>query len=156
MPFARPGVIDLLNGQLRSEVQAINQYTLWGLQAIEWGFPAIKELLDKILEDEYDHRKLCIERVLRLGGDPDVAIAAPVVPASGVPEILQTGIRLESEAVLYLNPAINHCQTVSDNTTANMLTEILGDEEKHLSWFERELRAQETLGLALYLAGQRD
>lgn len=60
----------------------------------------------------------------------------------------------EREEVELLRKAITHCATVGDFTTRHMLEDMIEDAEKHVDWFETQLRTIKQVGIENYLAEQ--
>jgi bacterioferritin len=53
-----------------------------------------------------------------------------------------------------LNRGIETCRAAGDNGTADLLEDILEDEEEHANWLEAQLTLIEQVGLQNYLAEQ--
>jgi bacterioferritin len=71
-----------------------------------------------------------------------------------VPEQLKNDLALEREAVVKLNDAIALCVAEADNTSRDLLEDMLEDEEEHVDWLETQLDLIKKLGEAQYLAEQ--
>jgi bacterioferritin len=71
-----------------------------------------------------------------------------------VPEQLKNDLALEREAVAKLNKAIALCVAEGDNTSRDLLEDMLEDEEEHVDWLETQLDLIKKLGEAQYLAEQ--
>ena len=71
-----------------------------------------------------------------------------------VKQQLQNDLALEKGAVADYNRAIATCRKAGDNATADILQEILDDEEAHVDFIEEQLGLIDQLGLQNYLAQQ--
>lgn len=156
MPKTPPDkkIIVLLNEILTAELTAINQYFLHARMCRNWGF---KRLAAKIYEesiDEMKHADRLIERVLYLGGLPNVQRLGKVNIGETVPELLACDKQVEVEAIPRLNAAIAVCRESGDNGTRHLLEELLVSEEEHLDWLEAQLGLIDTLGVQNYLSQQ--
>ena len=65
-------VLDILNEVLTAELTAINQYFLHGRMCRNWGYHRLDEKLRAESIDEMKHADVLIERLLYLGGVPNV------------------------------------------------------------------------------------
>jgi len=68
--------------------------------------------------------------------------------------VLRRLFGLEMDAVKKLNQAIALCVAEGDNTSRELLEEILESEEDHVDWLETQLGLIKTLGESAYLAEQ--
>ena len=71
-----------------------------------------------------------------------------------MPEQLRLDLDLEVAAVARLNQAIALCVDEGDNTSRDLLENILESEEQHLDWLETQLALIKQLGDKTYLAEQ--
>jgi bacterioferritin len=151
---AKKGVVELLNGSLTIELTAINQYFLAAKQCANWGFSRLHERFRSLSLDEMKDTEHLIERILYLEGLPNMQRLNQVRVGETVPELLEAGLQLEREAVLFLTGAIEHCARVGDFTTRGMFEQMVQDEENHVDWFETQLETIRLVGLENYLAQQ--
>lgn len=145
-------VIKALNGLLAWELTSIDQYTSHSEQYADWGFQKLYERINHEAEDERGHAKLLIERILFLGGRPDLANRHPLPDADTVPEMLAADLQLERENAAALRKAIQLCEQQRDFVSRNILVGILQDtEEDHAYWLEQQLGLIHRLSLERYL-----
>jgi bacterioferritin len=147
-------VVDVLNDVLSAELVGINQYFLHGKMCRNWGFLRIAEVDYHESTDEMKHASDLVERILFLEGLPNLQKLGRVRVGQTVPEQLVLDRDLEVEAVSRLNRAIATCVAESDNTSRDLLEDILESEEKHLDWLETQLGLLKHLGEKTYLAEQ--
>ncbi|HTN52303.1 MAG TPA: bacterioferritin [Anaeromyxobacter sp.] len=147
-------VIDLLNEVLTNELTAINQYFIHARMCDNWGYERLAKRNRDESIDEMKHADRLIERVLYLEGVPNMQRLAKVSIGEEVPEQLKLDLELERHAIPVLNRGIALCRSLGDNGTAELLEDILEDEEEHANWLEGQLSLVAQLGAAHYLAQQ--
>jgi bacterioferritin len=147
-------VVDVLNDVLAAELVGINQYFLHSKMCKNWGFHRIAEVDYRESIDEMKHANALVERILFLEGLPNLQKLGRVRVGQTVPEQLALDLGLEVEAVRRLNTAIALCVAEGDNTSRDLLEEILESEEEHLDWLETQLALIKQLGEKPYLAEQ--
>ena len=67
-------------------------------------------------------------------------------------EQFQADLAIEYEVVERLRPGIVMCREKQDSTSANILEEIVKDEESHIDYLETQLELMDKLGEELYSA----
>jgi len=147
-------VVDVLNEVLSGELVGINQYFLHARMCKQWGFLRLAEIVYKESIDEMKHADELVERILFLEGLPNLQKLGRVRVGQTVPEQLALDLGLEREAVGLLNRAIALCVAESDNTSRDLLEDLLESEERHLDWLETQLGLLKHLGEKAYLAEQ--
>ena len=147
-------IIDTLNAGLTIELTAINQYFCQAKMCKNWGFERLAEHSYKEAIGEMKHASEITERILFLEGVPNLQKPGKLVIGETVPEQLKNDLGLEYDAVQKLNKAIALCVAESDNTSRDMLEDILESEEEHVDWLETQLDLIKKLGEPQYLAEQ--
>jgi bacterioferritin len=147
-------VIEALNDILSGELVGINQYFLHAKMCRNWGFERIAEVDHHESIDEMKHASTLVERILFLEGVPNLQKLGRVRIGQTVPEQMRLDLELEVAAVARLNQAIALCVAEGDNTSRDMLEDILESEERHLDWLETQLALVKQLGEKTYLAEQ--
>jgi len=147
-------VIDLLNEVLTNELTAINQYFLHARMCENWGYDRLWHKVRAESIDEMKHADKVIERILYLEGLPNVQRLGKVNIGQTVDEQMKVDLALEAAAIPVLNRGIELCRDEGDNGTADLLEDVLEDEEEHANWLEAQLTLIQQAGLQNYLAEQ--
>ncbi|HEX8910342.1 MAG TPA: bacterioferritin [Anaeromyxobacteraceae bacterium] len=149
-----PRVIGLLNEVLTSELTAVNQYFLHARMCENWGYERLWREVRAESIDEMKHADRLIERILYLEGFPNVQRLGKLGIGQTVEEQLRSDLALEQQAISVLNRGIETCRAEGDNGSAELLEDVLEDEEDHLDWLEAQLTLVAQVGLQSYLAEQ--
>ena len=147
-------VIALLNDVLCNELTAINQYFLHARMCENWGYERLWKKIRAESIDEMHHADEVIARILYLDGHPNLQKLGKLEIGETVVEQLKSDLALEKRAIPVLNAGIALCRDKGDNGTAELLEEILVDEEEHADWLEAQLTLVEQVGIQNYLAQQ--
>ena len=147
-------VIELLNDVLTNELTAINQYFLHARMCENWGYERLWHKVRAESIDEMKHADVIIERILYLEGLPNLQKLGTINVGQTVDEQLKVDLALEAAAIPVLNRGIELCRTAGDNGTADLLEDVLEDEEEHANWLEAQLTLIQQMGLQNYLAEQ--
>jgi bacterioferritin len=154
MQAADPVVIKHLNTILKNELTAINQYFLHARMLKHMGFNKLADHEYKESIDEMKHADMLVERVLYLGGLPNLQDLGKLLIGENVQEILQCDLKLEQQANIDLKNAITYCESKEDYVSGDLLHKILDSEEEHDLFIRTQLRLIETMGMAAYLQTQ--
>jgi len=146
-----PKVIEHLNTQLTNELTAINQYFLHARTLRHWGVTRLgKHEYDESIE-EMRHADWLIERILFLGGLPNVQRLNQVLVGQTVEEILRADLALEEKAMRDLREGIAYCESVRDYVSRDLLRRILESEEAHVDFLERQFDLIKLMGIERYI-----
>ncbi|HTP52378.1 MAG TPA: bacterioferritin [Anaeromyxobacteraceae bacterium] len=147
-------VIDLLNTVLTNELTAVNQYFLHARMCENWGYERLWHKVRAESIDEMKHADEVIERILYLEGLPNLQRLGKICVGESVEEQLKLDLELEKVAIPVLNDGIKLCRAENDNGTAELLEDMLVEEEEHANWLEAQLTLIAQTGLENYLAEQ--
>ncbi len=149
-----PKIIDFLNGVLKNELTAINQYFLHARMFKDWGLGALGEHEHAESVDEMKHADRLIERILFLDGLPNLQDLGKLRIGENAPEILKCDLDLEMSAMPLLRESVAYAETVGDFVSRELFEDILTSEEEHADWLETQLELIDKTGLANYLQSQ--
>jgi bacterioferritin len=146
-----PKVVEHLNIQLTNELTAINQYFLHARTLRHWGVTRLgrKEYEESI--EEMKHADWLIERILFLGGLPNVQRLNQVLVGQSVQEILEADMKLEEKALNDLREGIAYCESVRDYVSRDLLLRILANEEEHEDYLDRQFDLIRQIGIERYI-----
>jgi bacterioferritin len=148
-------VIQQLSKLLRGELAARDQYFTHSRMYLDWGLNKLYERINHEMQDETQHAAALIERILFLGGTPDLSVQDAINIGKTVPEMLQNDLDYEYKVMVDLREAIAVCESEQDYQSRNILLVILKDtEEDHAYWLEKQLKLIASLGLQNYLQSQ--
>lgn len=147
-----PEVLTLLNEQLTSELTAINQYFLHSKMQQSWGLTELAAATRRESFEEMTHAEKLTDRILLLDGLPNYQRLFSLNVGQTLREQFESDLQIEVEVVARLRPGIVMCRERQDSTSANLLEEILADEEHHVDYLTTQLALMDKLGEPLYLA----
>ena len=150
----KPEVIEILSKMLKEELGAVNQYMLHAEMQNNWGYKRLYGLTKKQAIGEMKHAEELIERILFLEGMPNLADLPKLTIGKDVKQQLANDLALEKSAVSDYNAAVAAARKAGDNVSADLLDELLHDEEEHVDHLETQLQLIDQLGLENYLAQQ--
>jgi bacterioferritin len=144
---ADPRVIEILNTVLTNELTAVNQYFLHARTLEHWGVTRFGKYEYKESIEEMRHADVLIQRILFLGGLPNVQRLNPVQIGQNPEEVLRCDLRLEEKAIDDLRDGIPYCEQVRDFPSRDLLAGILRDEEHHIDFIETQLDLIGSIGI---------
>src|ERR687891_1289691 len=148
-------VIAQLNLALKEELTAVNQYFLHAEMAHNWGYHRIGDYIKKQSIDEMKHAEKLIERLLFLDATPKMEYMDLSIGAN-VRAQLESDLKLEVKAVAMYNKSIRISRDVGDDTSRELFTMLLKDEEDHVDWLEAQLHQIKEMGYERYLSLQAE
>ena len=147
-------LIGVLNQLLADELGAISQYMVHAEMCENWGFGGLHAAIEKQAMDEMHHAEWLIARILFLDGKPVVTELSPIVIGQSALDMITNDQDAELGAVKAYNAGIALASEVGDESTADLLIEILKMEEGHVRWAEQQRTQIDQMGLENYLAQQ--
>ncbi|MFT3720693.1 bacterioferritin [Pseudorhodoferax sp.] len=149
-----PQVIDCLKDLLRGELAARDQYFAHSRNYQDQGFQRLYTRLDHEMQEETQHADALMQRILMLGGAPDIK-PKDFTPAATVPEMLRKDLATEYEVRAALKEGAALCERLQDYVSRDILVAQLHDtEEDHAYWLEKQLGLIDKIGLPNYLQSQ--
>ena len=100
--------------------------------------------------DEMKHADKLIERILFLGGLPNLQDLDKLLIGESVQEILECDLKLEQQAMVVLREAIQHAESVRDYISRELFEGILEGEEAHVDFIETQFELIARIGIERY------
>jgi len=147
-------VLDVLNDILTAELTAINQYFIHARMCDNWGYERLCHKIREESIDEMKHADELIKRILFLEGVPNVQRYNKISIGETVKEQLELDLQMEYGAVERFRDGIALCRAEKDESSAEMLEDMLVSEERHVDWIETQLELVRQVGLENYLTEQ--
>ncbi|MTI16420.1 bacterioferritin [Rhodobacteraceae bacterium RKSG542] len=143
-------VIARLNEALRLELGAVNQYWLHYRLLEDWGFAKLAKKEREESIEEMQHADKIIERILFLGGHPNLQTIAPLKIGSDIKEVLEADLAGEFDARKSYSVSREICDQEGDYVSMKLFDELLADEEGHIDFLETQLELLAKIGIANY------
>jgi bacterioferritin len=144
-------LIDYLNVLLARELTTINQYMVEAEMEANWDYQKLHEDQEKRAITEMKHAEKLIGRIIFLEGLPIVSKLNDMHIGRDVEKIVANDLNLEYGTVEKYNEGIKLAVEVADNSTRDMLEDILNDEIKHVDELEAKRDQIAQMGLPNFL-----
>jgi len=139
-----------LNTALQMEITATHQYQLHAQVLDDWGLPGLAEMMRQEQAEETEHSDRFLDRILFLGGEPEVAFEKAPVRATSLREMFEADLKDEENAIRFYTKAAKEAGAEGDIGSRLLFEQIVLDEEGHKAWLETQLDLIERLGEAVY------
>ncbi len=96
------------------------------------------------------HADRLINRILFLGGLPNLQDLDKLLIGESVQELLECDLRLEQAAMPRLREAIAYCESLKDFISRELFEAILDSEEEHVDFLETQLGLIGKIGIENY------
>ncbi|MEO1405440.1 MAG: bacterioferritin [Pseudomonadota bacterium] len=146
-----PEIIALLNDALKKELTAINQYFLHARMLKDWGVTKLGEKEYKESIEEMEHADWLIERILFLGGLPNLQKLDKLKIGENVKEIIEADLALEMDGHKGYTAAVAKSEELKDFVSRDLFAKILQSEEEHIDYLETQLELIEQMGIENYI-----
>lgn len=141
-----PKVIEYLNASLRHELTAVSQYWLHFRLQEDWGLGAMARKSREESIEEMQHADKLIERIIFLGGHPNLQKLDPLRIGQTPRETLECDLAAEESARALYKEARDVCNSAGDYVTMKLFEELLADEEGHIDFLETQLDLFDRVG----------
>jgi bacterioferritin len=149
-----PQIIKHLNGVLKNELTAINQYFLHSRMFGNWGLSRLEEYEKDESIDEMKHADRLIKRILFLDALPNLQDLGKLLIGETIQECLECDLKLEMMAHKDLKAAIADSESVGDYVSRELFESILESEEEHIDYLETQLDLIKRIGIQNYSQSQ--
>lgn len=147
--------IPMLNGILKNELTAINQYFLHARMFKNWGFEALNAYEYKQSIRVMREADRLIERILFLEGLPNLQSLGALNIGENVQECLNSDMNYEiTFARQHLLSGIAEAEQFGDYVTRDLLENLLAASEQSIDWYETQFTLISEIGLSNYLQSQ--
>ncbi len=130
--------VELLNKAVAMELTAVHQYMYFHFRCSDFGYEPLAGLFKRVSIQEMIHVEQLAERILYLGGDVKMTLAAPIKYYSEVSKMLEQSTRLEEETVAAYNQWAHECSQEGDSASKKLFEDLVAQEESHDDQFDTE------------------
>lgn len=127
---SRDQLIELLNGDLSREYQAIIAYVIYSQTLKGAAYMTIAEELERHAEEELRHAITIAKQIDYLGGTPTQR-SLPVKMSDEAEEMLRFDLENENDTVRNYRVRIRQCEALGEYAMAEEIREILRNEQEH-------------------------
>jgi bacterioferritin len=130
-PISREDLVELLNEDLAGEYQAIISYVIYSQVLKGAEYMNIAGELEKHAGEELSHALIISQQIDYLGGMPTVN-PKPVRTSEKAKEMLRFDLENEMATIRRYRERIPQCESLGEYAMAELIREILKDEQDHL------------------------
>jgi bacterioferritin len=129
-PLSRDKLVELLNGDLAREYQAIIAYVNYSQVLKGAAYMSIASELKKHASEELAHALIIAKQIDYLGGMPTVK-PEPVRTSDDAEEMLRFDLENENATVRNYRERVKQCEALGEYAVAEEIREILRQEQEH-------------------------
>lgn len=146
--------IENLQKAMRMEMTASHQYQLHAHVLDDWGLDLLADKMREEMEEELGHSSKFIERILFLGGTPEIDFYKTPQKSDSLLDMFKADLADEEEAIRFYTEAARHAYEENDIGTRAIFEELVLDEEGHKEWLDLQISLIDRLGEVTYTAKQ--
>ncbi len=143
-----------LNLVLTSKLTSINQFFLHARMTKDWGFAELDEVFYKKSIKDMKHADDLIERILLLGGLPNLQKLGKLNIGEDTAEVIKCNSEFLANQHQVIKTAITTCEAAQDYVSRDLLSSHLAHEEELIDWHETQVSLIDDVGLQNYLQAQ--
>jgi bacterioferritin len=135
-------IIPHLNAALKSKLTGINQYFLHARMLKNQGNVKLADYVFKASLDAMKHADMLVERVLALGGAPNLQELGKLAIGTTSVEMLKNDLTLAESVFKEITTAIETCEKSKDSATAGLLTRIRDSQQEHINFIKTQINIE--------------
>ena len=144
--------LENLQTALSMELSAAAQYLLHAHVLEDWGLDRLARTMRAEMNEELGHAGAFIDRILFLGGKPEMRQQKTPHLAADLRDMFETDRADEKEAIAFYTRAARAANDADDIGSRALFERIVMDEEGHWGWLDQQLSLLERMGEAAYIA----
>jgi bacterioferritin len=129
---SRKELVNLLNGDLEREYQAVISYTIYSKALKGAAYMNIAAELEKHAHEELDHALIISDSVDYLGGMP-ASTPKPVKTSEKAEDMLRFDLENERVTIREYRQRVRQCEELGEFAIAEQIRKILVQEQDHLT-----------------------
>ena len=145
--------VKILNDAIADELAAIHQYMYFHFRLDDLGYGPLAKLLKQTAIEEMLHAERIAERILFLGGEVEMRIAAEVEKIHDAKLMVAKAKALEEGSIEMYNGFTLEAAKLADSGSKKLFESLVDDEERHYDQFDQQTEHIERFG-EQYLALQ--
>lgn len=143
-----------LNQVLTSKLTSINQFFLHARICKDWGLEVLDKVFYKKSIKDMKHADALIERILLLGGLPNLQKLERLHIGENTEEVFKANDTFSNKQHAVIKQAIGDCEAAQDYVSRDLLSDIMAYEEEAMDWNETQLELISNIGIENYIQAQ--